>query len=145
VASKKKGKTFAQSPVRPGGTGNKKGKVAHRKKTTADGVVFLKDAEREGLTRPKKTIRRFAFDVDREIDEDQVRYAYSIVPTQTLEDGELEDKIKALFQTWKDLKDTIKRQVDAKMAKHARHNGLIHALTSNGSRTIDHMSHITDV
>jgi hypothetical protein len=120
--------------------------VVHRKKTTTNGVVFLKDAERQGLTRPKKTIRRFgAFDVDRGIDEDQVRYAYAIVPTQKLEGGELEDKIEALSQTRKDLKDTIKRQVEVKMVEYAWRNGLIHALKKNDSRTMDHMSHVTDV
>jgi hypothetical protein len=95
------------------GTGSKKkgrtgATVVHGKKTAPGGVVFLKDAEREGRARPKKTIRRFAFDVDRGIDESQVRYAYSILPAQKLDAGELVDKIEELSQTRKDLKDTIK-------------------------------------
>jgi hypothetical protein len=53
--SKKKGKTVARSQVQPGGTGDIKGKGVRRKKTTTGGVVFLKGAERQGLTRPKKT------------------------------------------------------------------------------------------
>jgi uncharacterized protein YhfF len=61
----------------PGAASKKKGRtgatVVHGKKTATSGVVFLKDAEREGLGRPKKTMRRFAFDVDRGIDESQVR------------------------------------------------------------------------
>jgi hypothetical protein len=119
--------------------------VVHRKKTTTDGVVFLKDAERQGLTRPKKTIRSFAFDVDRGIHESEVRYAYAIVPTQKLEGRELEDKIEVLSQTRKDLKDTIKRQIEVKMVEHAQRNGLIHDLKKNERRTIDHMSHVTNV
>jgi hypothetical protein len=70
--------------------------VVHRKKTTTGGVIFLKDAERQGLTRPKKTMRRFAWDVERGIDEAQVRYAYAILPSQKLDDREIVDKIEAL-------------------------------------------------
>jgi hypothetical protein len=103
----------------PGAASKKKGKtgtmVVHGKKTTMGGVVFLKDAEREGLTRPKKTMRRFVFDVDRGINESQVRYAYSIVPSQKLDARELGDKIEELSQTRKDLKDTIKRQIEVKI------------------------------
>jgi hypothetical protein len=117
AASKKKSRTVAT--------------VVHGKKTAPGGVIFLKDAEREGRTKPKKTIRRFAFDVDRGIDESQVRYAYSIVPSQKLDAGELVDKIEELSQTRKDLKDTIKRQLEAKMVEHARSNGLIHAFKKN--------------
>jgi hypothetical protein len=114
----------------PGAASKKKGRtrvtVVRGKKTAPGGVAFLKDAEREGLTRPKKTIRRFAFDVDHGIDESQVRYAYSIVPSQKLDAGEVVDKIEELSQTRKDLKDTIKRQIEVKMVEHARRNGLTH-------------------
>jgi hypothetical protein len=79
--------------------------------TAPGGVVFLKDAEREGRARRKKTIRRFTFGVDRGTDESQVRYAYSILPAHKLDAGELVDKIEELSQTRKDLKDTKKRQL----------------------------------
>jgi hypothetical protein len=69
-------------------------------------------------------MRRFAFDVDCGINESQVCYAYSIVPSQKLDTGELRDKIEELSQTWKDLKDTTKRQIEVKMVEHARRNGL---------------------
>jgi hypothetical protein len=149
MEGKKDSSAGSKRKATPGAASKKKGRtgatVVHGKKTATGGVVFLKDAEREGLTRPKKTMRRFAFDVDRGINESQVRYAYSIVPSQKLDAGELGDKIKELSQTRKDLKDTIKRQIEVKMVEHARRNGLIRAFKKNEGQTINHMSQITDI
>jgi hypothetical protein len=49
-------------------------------------------------------MRRFVWDVEHVIDEAQVRYAYAILPSQKLDDGEIGDKIEALSQRRKDLK-----------------------------------------
>jgi hypothetical protein len=128
-----------------GSTGKKKVKAVSKTKTAAGGMIFLKNAVQQGGTRPKKTMRRFAWDVERGIDEAQVRYANAILPGQKLEKGELGDKIEALTQARKGIKDTIKRQIEVKMVEHARRNGLILAFKKNEARAIDHISNIADV
>jgi hypothetical protein len=57
----------------------------------------------------------------------------------------LGDKIEALTQARKGIKDTIKRQIEVKMVEHAWHNGLIQALKKNEAQAIDHIYNIAEV